>query len=135
MDLEDKDDRDLTGPEESPPVSEAARPVPPPPTEVDPAYDPLYIDPDDPLYIPVPLGDAPDEPDGGPQTAPMEAARPEPDAETNDPPATPEPPPSLPAAETGSAEAETETVAAIEAAGVAPAEVEEPVEATATVTA
>jgi lipoprotein-anchoring transpeptidase ErfK/SrfK len=134
MDLEDKDDRDLTGPEESPPVSEAARPLPPPPTEVDPAYDPLYIDPDDPLYIPVPLGDAPDEPDGGPLTAPMEAARPEPDAEANDPPATPEPPPPPPA-ETGSEEAETETVAATEAAGVAPAEVEEPIEATATVTA
>jgi lipoprotein-anchoring transpeptidase ErfK/SrfK len=57
MDSEYKEDRDLGGPEDVSSEPAEARPVPPPPAQVDPADDPYYIDPEDPLYIPVPLGE------------------------------------------------------------------------------
>jgi lipoprotein-anchoring transpeptidase ErfK/SrfK len=105
MDLEGKNGRDPTPPEDSTSGSEGARPVPPPPPpEVDPADDPLYIDPNDPLYIPVPLGDAPDPaPEQGAEGAGIDAAAPEAgggddDADATDSHLPPEPP--APAAET-----------------------------------
>jgi len=58
MDPKDNDDREMGGSAEPAPQAGDARPTPPPPPQVDPAEDPLYIDPDDPLHIPVPLGDA-----------------------------------------------------------------------------
>jgi lipoprotein-anchoring transpeptidase ErfK/SrfK len=61
MDPEHKDHRDLGGPEDAASAPADARPVSPPPAPVDPAEDPLYIDPDDPLYIPVPLGEESDD--------------------------------------------------------------------------
>jgi lipoprotein-anchoring transpeptidase ErfK/SrfK len=119
MDLEGKNGRDSTPPEDSNSGNEAARPVPPPPPpEVDPADDPLYIDPNDPLYIPVPLGDAPEPAaeqgaeDAGNDAAASAAGGGDDDADETDSHLPPEAP-SPPTAETEpSDEAAAETTAA-----------------------
>ena len=51
------DERELRGPEDAGSETDGAHAAPPPPPQVDPAEDPLYIDPNDPLYIPVPLAE------------------------------------------------------------------------------
>jgi lipoprotein-anchoring transpeptidase ErfK/SrfK len=93
MDPKDNHDREVEGSAEPAPHAGDARPTPPPPPQVDPAEDPLYIDPDDPLHIPVPLDDAKG---AEPRAEPDPVVEEMPPPEISDVAARPAPPPPEP---------------------------------------